>query len=72
LRRRLIHRSTVALILFGAAAAQASAGGLLRVHPDNPRYFTDDSGRAIHLAGHQWFNDLQYSAWDHAADVRCN
>lgn len=25
--------------------------GLLRVHPTNPRYFTDDSGRGIFLAG---------------------
>lgn len=33
--------------------------GLLRVHPSNPIYFTDDSGRAIYLAGHQIFVDLQ-------------
>jgi hypothetical protein len=32
-----------------------SFSGPLRVHPDNPRYFTDDSGRAIYLAGaHTW------------------
>src|SRR5690348_13693716 len=31
--------------------------GPLRVHPTNPRYFTDHSGRAIYLAGsHTWFN----------------
>ena len=29
--------------------------GPLRVHPDNPRYFTDDTGRAIYLTGaHTW------------------
>jgi hypothetical protein len=31
--------------------------GLLRVHPTNPRYFTDGSGRAILLTGsHTWSN----------------
>jgi Family of unknown function (DUF6298) len=70
LRCRLLHQFSFSLIVFCALASQASAGGPLRVHPDNPRYFTDDSGRAIHLAGHQWFNDLQYSAWDRAVDVK--
>jgi hypothetical protein len=33
------------------------ATGPLRVNPDNPRYFTDDSGRAIYLTGsHTWAN----------------
>lgn len=70
LRHELARQSVFALILICASAGQGFAGGLLRVHPDNPRYFTDDSGRAIYLAGHQWFNDLQYSAWDRAVDVR--
>jgi len=35
------------------------ADGTLRVHPYNPRYFTDGSGKAIYLGGHQSFNDLQ-------------
>ncbi|MGC9349893.1 MAG: DUF6298 domain-containing protein [Anaerolineae bacterium] len=31
--------------------------GPLRVHPTNPRYFTDDSGRAVYLTGsHTWAN----------------
>ena len=31
--------------------------GPLRVHPANPRYFTDDRGRAIYLTGsHTWCN----------------
>lgn len=31
--------------------------GPLRAHPDNGRYFTDDSGRAIYLTGsHTWAN----------------
>ena len=39
-----------------AAGRPASLfGGPLRVHPGNPRYFTDDSGRAIYLTGaHTW------------------
>jgi len=40
------------------AAYRASyAAGPLRVHPENPRYFTDGSGRAIYLTGsHTWGN----------------
>lgn len=35
--------------------AGESTTGPLRVHPDNPRYFTDDSGKAIYLTGsHTW------------------
>ena len=36
-----------------------SGPGLLRVHPSNPRYFTDGSGKAIYLGGHQIFVDLR-------------
>jgi hypothetical protein len=35
------------------------ANGPLRTHPANRVYFTDNSGKAIHLAGHQIFIDLQ-------------
>ena len=35
-----------------------SATGPLRVHPDNPRYFTDGSGRAIYLTGSHVWNNL--------------
>ena len=39
-------------------------GGLLHVHPENPRYFTDGSGRAIYLTGsHTWMN-LQDASLD--------
>ena len=35
----------------------APAKGPLRVHPENPRYFTDGSGKAIFLTGaHTWAN----------------
>ncbi len=33
------------------------AAGPLRVHPENPRYFTDGSGKAVYLTGaHTWNN----------------
>jgi hypothetical protein len=34
------------------------------VHPTNPRYFVDDSGKAIHLGGHQIFVDLQDNSFN--------
>ncbi|MCC7336136.1 MAG: hypothetical protein IT422_13635 [Pirellulaceae bacterium] len=38
--------------------------GPLRVHPINGRYFTDDSGRVIYLAGSQTGgSDMQEDAW---------
>ena len=48
------------------AAAQAGekrwpAKGPLRVHPDNPRYFTDGTGRAVYLTGSHTWNTLHDS-----------
>jgi len=41
----------------GRKGHRAPATGPLRVHPDNPRYFTDGSGKAIYLTGsHTWPN----------------
>lgn len=45
--------------LFTFLASHANANGLLKVHPINPLYFTDNTGKAIYLGGHQMFNDLQ-------------
>ncbi len=39
------------LFLACALSAAAATQGPLRVHPDNPRYFADASGRALLLAG---------------------
>jgi len=36
----------------------------LRVHPSNPRYFTDSSRRAIYLGGHQIYVDQQDNTFD--------
>jgi hypothetical protein len=38
--------------------------GVIRVHPENPRWFADDSGRAIYLGGHQIFVDLQDNSYN--------
>jgi len=41
----------------GQTKPAAPARGPLRVHPDNPRYFTDGSGKAVYLTGaHTWNN----------------
>jgi len=54
----------VATICFGATPVR----GPLRVHPENPRYFTDDtkmpdgSWRAIYLTGSHHWNNFQDSA----------
>jgi hypothetical protein len=48
-----------ALVSIGSLAegAESIARGPLRAHPDNPRYFTDGSGKAIYLtAAHTWDN----------------
>jgi len=41
------------------------AAGPLRVHPKNPRYFTDGSGKAVYLTGsHTWPNLVDIGAGD--------
>lgn len=47
----------VAAKLHADAPATRPATGPLRVHPTNPRYFTNDGKRAVYLAGsHTWQN----------------
>ncbi len=44
------------------SAGAEKARGPLRVHPTNPRYFTDGSGKAIYLTGsHTWASLQEYS-----------
>lgn len=44
-------------LLLSEPAAGEKACGPLRVHPTNPRYFTDGAGRAAYLTGsHTWGN----------------
>lgn len=53
----LIMLWTTCVMLVVADTPPANADGPLRVHPDNPRYFTDDTGKAIYLTGsHTWLN----------------
>jgi hypothetical protein len=69
-RRYLPHRLAASLIAFAltggagthsrfaeAAPPEPVSTGPLRVHPENRRYFTDGTGKAIYLAGsHTWFS----------------
>lgn len=64
LDRRLL-RSLLAVamltLIFPGADATAKDGdidGPLRPHPANPRYFTDDTGRAVLLTGSHTWNNL--------------
>ena len=47
-------------IVFGTSpllAEPSPATGPLSVHPTNPRYFADPTGRAVYLTGsHTWYN----------------
>ena len=52
--------------LWAQAPEVEVAKGPLRVHPTNPRYFTDGSGKAIYLTGSHTWNNLQDGGW--AAD----
>ena len=44
-------------------AVNRPAAGPLKVHPDNPRYFTDGSGRPVYLTGSHLGWELQDDAW---------
>lgn len=46
------------LIMTANFANADKINGLLRVHPTNPRYFTDDSGSVIYLTGSHMWNNL--------------
>jgi hypothetical protein len=51
------------LIVLGMTVS-ISRADVLSVHPGNPRYFADGSGRAIYLGGHQSFVDLQDNSFN--------
>jgi hypothetical protein len=57
-RSALVAFSLVASVsLSQAVPADEPARGSLHVHPANPRYFADGSGKAVYLAGsHTWSN----------------
>ena len=48
----------------------AIGGGPLRVHPSNPRYFADGSGKAVYLTGaHTWNNLVDMGIGDPPAPL---
>ncbi len=51
------------ILMLAATVLTASAMGPLRVHPQNPRYFTD-GGKGIWLGGHQIFVDIQDNSFN--------
>ena len=57
-----MRRFSVLVILIVCMPSLAAA--VLTVHPKNPRYFADGSGRAIYLGGHQMFVDLQDNSFN--------
>lgn len=62
MRTSIVHRMNkhiLAGLVFSLhmAASSQQVNGPLRVNPENPRYFTDNSGKSIYLAGsHTWEN----------------
>lgn len=71
-RSRFLKTSTPVLSTLGMVIGMLIAGqaagrnvlGPLRVHPTNPRYFADGSGKAVYLGGHQIFVDLQDNSFN--------
>jgi hypothetical protein len=63
-RIRTFCRFIVVLCTVVVAIARPSAADVLSVHPENPLYFTDGSGRANYLGGHQIFVDLQDNSFN--------
>lgn len=56
-------RRFIVLVIF-CFCMPSLAVGVLKVHPDNPRWFADGSDRAIYLGGHQIFVDLQDNSYN--------
>ncbi|MDP2895555.1 MAG: DUF6298 domain-containing protein [bacterium] len=56
--KRTVAIAFALCILPLSQALSTKATGPLRVHPKNPRYFTDESGKAIYLTGSHTWNNL--------------
>jgi hypothetical protein len=52
------------LLVVLAVCLPSLAADVLRLHPNNPCYFADGSGKAIYLGGHQMFVDLQGNSFN--------
>ena len=53
-----LYISIGVMIMITGSANAYKINGQLRVHPTNPRYFTDDSGNVIYLTGSHMWNNL--------------
>ncbi|MBD3183040.1 hypothetical protein GF312_12165 [Candidatus Poribacteria bacterium] len=53
----MITIAITGVIIYSFGASPAS--GPLKVHPANPRYFTDGSGKAVYLTGSHTWNNLK-------------
>jgi len=51
-------------LVFISVCLPSLAAGVLRVHPENPLWFADQSGQALYLGGHQSFVDLQDNSFN--------
>jgi hypothetical protein len=61
--RRLLTAAIVVILFIRPVTSYGQpsdkvATGPLRVHPENPRYFTDGSGKAVYLTGSHTWNNL--------------
>jgi len=57
MKLRGLRAIVITMCLLLSIPCATSAKGPLRVHPDNPRYFSDSTGEAIYLTGlHTWVN----------------
>jgi hypothetical protein len=56
--KRTVAIAFALCILPLSQALSTKATGPLRVHPKNPRYFADESGKAIYLTGSHTWNNL--------------
>jgi hypothetical protein len=50
--------------------AERPASGPLRVHPTNPRYFTDGTGKAVYLTGSHTWTNFQDGGWQGSSPER--
>jgi len=51
----------LAMLLCFSVPAASPAAGPLRVHPANPRYFADGSGKPVYLTGAHTWNNFQHN-----------
>ncbi len=58
-----LRAAVCTLTFFLGLSAMAQTQNPLRVSTTNPRYFTDNTGKAIFLTGSNWGMELQDDSW---------